>query len=65
MTEPEFASISLKVGVGGLIVLMGFIMYDLARKSGAGRFGTFVIFLVLGACIAAFLVKEVLILLLE
>lgn len=65
MTEAEFADISLKLGVGGLILLMGFIMYDLAKKSGAGKFGTFIIFLVLGFCIAAFLVKEILIVVLE
>lgn len=65
MTEAEFADISLKVGVGGLILLMGFIMYDLSKKSGAGKLGTFVIFLVLGLCVAAFLIKEILIVVLE
>lgn len=65
MTEAEFADISLKLGVGGLILLMGFIMYDLAKKSGAGKFGTFIIFLVLGLCVAAFLVKEILIVVLD
>lgn len=65
MTEAEFAEISLKVGVGGLILLMGFIMYDLSKKSGAGKFGTFIIFLVLGLCVAAFLIKEILIVVLE
>jgi hypothetical protein len=65
MSEAEFASLSLKVLVGGLIMLMGFIMYDLAKKSGAGKFGTFIIFLVLGLCVAAFLIKEVLIVVLE
>lgn len=65
MTEAEFAEISLKVLVGGLILFMGFIMWDLAKKSGAGKFGTFIIFLVLGLCVAAFLVKEVLIIVLE
>jgi len=65
MTEAEFAELSVKVLVGGLIMLMGFIMYDLAKKSGAGKFGTFIIFLVLGLCVAAFLIKEVLIAVLE
>lgn len=65
MTEAEFADISLKVGVGGLILLMGFIMYDLSKKSGAGKFGTFIIFLVLGLCLAAFIIKEILIVVLE
>lgn len=65
MTEAQFAELSLKIGVGGLILLMGFIMYDLAKKSGAGKFGTFIIFLVLGLCVAAFLIKEILIVVLE
>jgi hypothetical protein len=65
MTEAEFADLSLKLGIGGLILLMGFIMYDLAKKSGAGKFGTFIIFLVLGLCVAAFLIKEVLIIVLD
>lgn len=65
MTEPEFAELSVKILVGGLIILMGFIMYDLSKKSGAGKFGTFIIFLVLGFCVAAFLIKEVLIVVLD
>lgn len=65
MTEAEFADISLKVGISGLILLMAFIMYDLSKKSGAGKFGTFIIFLVLGLCVAAFLIKEILIVVLE
>ncbi|MFP5383408.1 MAG: DUF2788 domain-containing protein [Gammaproteobacteria bacterium] len=65
MTEAEFADLSVKILVGGLILLMGFIMWDLAKKSGAGKFGTFIIFLVLGLCVAAFLIKEVLIVVLD
>lgn len=65
MTEAQFADLSVKFLVSGLILLMGFIMWDLAKKSGAGKFGTFIIFLVLGLCIAAFLIKEVLIIVLE
>lgn len=65
MTEAEFADLSLKIGVGGLILLMGFIMYDLSKKSGAGKLGTLVIFGVLGLCVAAFLIKEILIVVLD
>lgn len=65
MTEAEFADLALKIGIGGLVLLMAFIMWDLAKKSGAGKFGTFIIFLVLGLCVAAFLVKEILIAVLE
>ncbi len=65
MTEAQFSDLSIKILVGGLIIFMGFIMWDLAKKSGAGKFGTFIIFLVLGLCVAAFLVKEILIAVLE
>lgn len=65
MTEAEFADLSIKILVSGLILFMGFIMWDLAKKSGAGKFGTFIIFLVLGLCVAAFLIKEVLIVVLD
>lgn len=65
MTEAEFANLALKISLTGLIGLMGFIMWDLAKKSGAGKFGTFIIFLVLGLCLAAFIIKEILIVVLE
>ena len=35
--------------------------WDLAKKSKAGRFGTIMLFVVLGAGIAGFLVKEILV----
>ncbi len=31
-----------------LIIFMGFIVWDLAKKSKAGRFGSFILFFVLG-----------------
>lgn len=45
--------------IGGLILFMGFIIWDLAKKSKAGRFGTLMLFLVLGAGIAGYLFKVV------
>ncbi|MDR0278373.1 DUF2788 domain-containing protein [Pseudomonas japonica] len=44
-----------------LIAFMGFIVYDLAKKSKAGKFGTFILFFVLGLGIFAFIVKSVVI----
>lgn len=48
-----------------LIGFMAFIVWDLAKKSGAGRFGTLILFLVLGLGIMAFVIKSVVIAWLE
>jgi hypothetical protein len=44
-----------------LVGFMAFIVWDLAKKSGAGRFGTLILFLVLGLGIMAFVIKSVVI----
>ncbi len=61
MTIAQFETWSLYVGIGGLIVFMVFIMWDLAKKSGAGKFGTFILFLALGLGLLGFLIKTVLV----
>ncbi|MBV6752861.1 MULTISPECIES: DUF2788 domain-containing protein [Pseudomonas] len=48
-----------------LVIFMGFIVWDLAKKSKAGRFGTFILFFVLGLGIVAFVIKSVVIGLIE
>ncbi|AXY41397.1 DUF2788 domain-containing protein [Halomonas sp. JS92-SW72] len=45
--------------IGGLILFMGFIIWDLAKKSNAGRFGTLMLFVVLGAGILGYVLKVV------
>ncbi|MGG7637659.1 DUF2788 domain-containing protein, partial [Pseudomonas sp. ES1] len=42
-----------------LIAFMGFIVWDLAKKSKAGRFGTLILFFVLGLGVLAFIIKSV------
>ncbi|KFE53144.1 DUF2788 domain-containing protein [Pseudomonas syringae] len=44
-----------------LVGFMGFIVWDLAKKSKAGRFGTFILFFALGLGIMAFVIKSVVI----
>ncbi|MDB5982567.1 MAG: Protein of uncharacterized function [Pseudomonas sp.] len=44
-----------------LIGFMGFIVWDLAKKSKAGKFGTMILFFVLGLGIMAFVIKSVVI----
>ncbi|HDS1737146.1 MULTISPECIES: DUF2788 domain-containing protein [Pseudomonas] len=48
-----------------LIGFMGFIVWDLAKKSKAGRFGTLILFAVLGLGVLAFIIKSVVVGMLE
>ncbi len=59
MTLAQFEEISLYVGIGGLILYMGYIVWDLAKKSDAGKFGTAMLFLVLGLGVFGFIAKSV------
>lgn len=58
-TEEQIAQLGLTVGVGGFILYMMFIIFQLARESKAGKFGTFVLFLVLGFGVLGFVAKNV------
>lgn len=53
------------VMVGGLILFMSFIIWDLARKSKAGKFGTIMLFLVLGAGMLGYIFKIIITYLME
>ena len=57
MTEEQIAQFGLTIGVGGFILYMMFIILQLARESKAGKFGTFVLFLVLGFGVLGFVAK--------
>jgi hypothetical protein len=59
MTFEQFESWAMYICVGGLIIFMFFIVWDLAKKSKAGKFGTFILFGVLGFAIMVFVIKEV------
>ncbi|MDB2384616.1 DUF2788 domain-containing protein [Endozoicomonas sp.] len=52
-------SITLQVLVSGLVLFMGFIVYDLAKKSKAGTFGTAILFGALCLGVLGFLIKTV------
>lgn len=65
METEQFEALMMYVLVGGLIVFMFFIIWDLAKKSKAGRFGTAVLFLTLGLCLFAFMAKPVITYLIE
>lgn len=59
LTEEQIAEFGVTFGLGGLMAFMLFIIWDLAKKSRAGRFGTFVLFFVLAFGILGFVAKQV------
>ncbi|WP_438463960.1 DUF2788 domain-containing protein [Marinomonas sp. PE14-40] len=61
MEIEEIESIMLTVCVTGIVIFMGFIMFDLARKSNAGKLGTFVILGGLGLGVFGFVMKGVIV----
>ena len=61
MTEALFSQLAMLVLLTGLIVWMGFIVWDLAKKSQAGRFGTIALFTILGAGVVGFIIKTVMV----
>ena len=61
MDEAQFASWEMKICLSILIIFLGFIVWDLGKKSQAGKFGTAILFLVLGLGVTGFLFKEALI----
>ena len=58
LTEAELAHLGMTWGVGGLIVLMLFIIWSVARESKAGRMGSFVLFFVLAFGMFGFVMKQ-------
>ena len=61
MSIEQFENIALTVCVGGLILFMCFIMWDLAKRSKAGRFGGFILFAALGVGLLGFVIKTVMV----
>jgi hypothetical protein len=55
--EEQIAWFGLTVGVGAFMLYMVFIIFQLARESKAGKFGTFVLFLALGFGLVGFAAK--------
>jgi len=65
MTVEQFETWSLYIGLGGLIGFMVFIMWNLGRESKAGKFGMVVLFLALGLGLLGFIIKLILVEMLE
>jgi Protein of unknown function (DUF2788) len=58
-SEEQISEFALTYGLGAFILFMLFIIWDLARKSRAGRLGTFILFFVLAFGILGFIAKQV------
>ncbi len=58
-TEEQIAGFGLSFGIGAFMLYMVFIIWQLARESKAGRFGSFVLFLALGFGLVGFVAKAV------
>ncbi|TSE20518.1 hypothetical protein Talka_00865 [Tepidimonas alkaliphilus] len=58
-SEAQIAQFGLTFGVGAFILYMLFIVLNLARESKAGKFGTFVLFLVLALGMLGYIAKNV------
>ena len=58
-TEAEIARFGMTFGIGAFILYMLFIIANLAMESKAGKFGTFILFVVLAFGILGFVAKNV------
>ncbi len=61
MDPQVFEDWMIYILVSGLIAFMAFIVWDLAKNSKAGRFGSMILFLALGLGVLGFIIKTVVI----
>ena len=59
ISEEAIAEFGLTWGLGFFICFMLYIIWDLAKESDAGRFGSFILFFVLAFGIFGFIAKNV------
>ena len=59
LTEGQIAQFGLTFGVGAFILYMMFIVLNLALEAKAGKFGTFILILVLSLGMLGFVAKSV------
>jgi hypothetical protein len=55
----EFEALALPLTIFALVAFMGFIVWDLAKQSKAGRWGTAVLFFALGLGVVGFVIKAI------
>jgi hypothetical protein len=57
----EFEALAMPLMIFALVAFMGYIVWDLAKKSKAGRYGTIVLFMGLGLGVMGFVIKAIII----
>lgn len=60
MSFEQFEEVGLLLGLAALMGFMMFIIYDLGKRSNAGKFGMAVLFFALGLGMVGFIIKGVL-----
>ena len=64
-SEEQVSEFGVTFGLAAFIGYMLFIVWNLARRSNAGRLGTFVLFFVLAFGMLGFIAKNILVFFLE
>jgi len=59
LTEEQISQFGLTFGLGGFMLFMVAIIWNLAKESNAGRLGTFVLFFVLAFGMLGFIAKSI------
>mgnify|MGYP003476781791 FL=1 len=58
-SEEQITEFGMTFGIGAFMLYMLFIIFDLARKSKAGKLGTFVLFFVLAFGMIGFVAESI------
>jgi hypothetical protein len=65
MSDQWLTEYGVTLGVGALILFMIFIVWDLAKRSDAGKLGTMILYIALAMGIFGFVIKIIIAYLLE
>lgn len=60
MAFEQFEDLAFYIGLAAIMAFMMFIIYDLGKRSNAGKFGMGVLFFALGLGMVGFIIKGVL-----
>ncbi|HMU86747.1 MAG TPA: DUF2788 domain-containing protein [Agitococcus sp.] len=60
MTDEMLTKWGMQLGIPALILFLMFIIWDIAKKSNAGKTGTFALFLALSVGFVGYMIKVIL-----
>ncbi|SFM32057.1 DUF2788 domain-containing protein [Halopseudomonas yangmingensis] len=61
MDYEQFEALAMPIMIFALVAFMGYIVWDLAKQSKAGRYGTLVLFFALGLGVLGFVIKALIV----